>query len=129
MATIIEQVQFSPYERPKYTISELSQMVIVKRKMLNESISEMAKRLALDEDLIMEIEQSPRFFNVNSYKACSQILEIPIVQMLEKEIEEPVSISYRQKEIGCGNEETSKTIELANIIFQEMVIQHKINQN
>ncbi|EGC93288.1 putative toxin-antitoxin system, antitoxin component, Xre family [Turicibacter sp. HGF1] len=97
--------------------------------MLNESISEMAKRLALDEDLIMEIEQSPRFFNVNSYKACSQILEIPIVQMLEKEIEEPVSISYRQKEIGCGNEETSKTIELANIIFQEMVIQHKINQN
>ncbi|CUM95474.1 helix-turn-helix transcriptional regulator [Turicibacter sanguinis] len=127
MGTILDEVQFTPYERPKYTISDLSQMVIGKRKSLNESVTELAERLGIEEELLMQIEGSPSFFNVEMYKACSRILEIPIKELLKKEREEPVSISYRQKKMGCGNKETYKTIELANIVFQEMVLQRKIN--
>lgn len=126
MATIWEKVDFNPYERQSYTKYELSHMVIKKREELGLTVEELSKKFEIQLDILRAIEEAKRSFNVPMYRACSKILGMSIDEILKKDAEKVQDVSYR-KASSKTNECVNETVELANCIFHEMVMQHKFN--
>lgn len=131
MATIWENVKYNPYERQTYTKYELSAKVKELRKKLNLSVHQFAEKYDIPVNIINDIEEAKRSFNVNMYRACSKILELSIDEMLRKDKEKRDNISYRKIDNNSSeldnNVEIANTVEIANSIFHEMVMQHKYN--
>jgi ribosome-binding protein aMBF1 (putative translation factor) len=124
MSTIMDNVKFSPYERPNYTSYKLGKLVKEKRVKSGLSLNEFANKFDISVELLTEIEKAEMIFNVNMYKAASKILDISISEIAKIDKDDPESISFR-----CGeeiNKNASQTIELAHRLFHEMVCQSLI---
>ncbi|WP_102399517.1 helix-turn-helix domain-containing protein [Haloimpatiens massiliensis] len=124
MNTMLEQVNLNPYERPRYTKYEISNMVKSKRKIENLSTTEFAIKYGISEITLTQIEEARRSFNVSIYKACSKILNMPIIELLA--FDKDKEICYRKEDV-CSQQKVKSTIDLANTIFNEMVMQRKMN--
>lgn len=126
MANIWESVQFNPSERPKYTRFELAKLVRDKRVKHDLSYSDLSSQYGGDENLWESIEAASRAFNVRVYTAIGAFLGMSIKELTSKDVDIIEGISFRAKET---NEEINKTVQIANLIFDEMVMQEKISVN
>jgi transcriptional regulator with XRE-family HTH domain len=124
MANIWNYVEFKPSERPKYTRYELAKMVKELRESLGLLPDEMAENYGITSALLNKIEGATRLFNVAMYKAVSSILEIPVEALLEKETDDLTTVSFRADEQSSKVEET---VRLANMLFDEIIMQEKIS--
>jgi transcriptional regulator with XRE-family HTH domain len=124
MANIWNFVQFKPSERPKYTRYELAKMVSDKRNNLGLKIEEFSREIGIETNLLRDIENASRSFNAVIYQAISKILEMSPEELLVKDCDNTQSISFRSKEM---NKEIETTVKLANLLFDEIVMQEKIS--
>lgn len=123
MATILESVNFSCHERPKYSSYQLSRMVEEKRHKLGMSISDIAKHYNIDSKVIELIESKSIIFNTKMYKACSTILEKGLDELLSNVKDDESAISFRTT---GNNENLEKTLEVTDKLFHEMIYQRMI---
>lgn len=124
METIFEKISMSDSKRPVYTSYELSQLVKTKRlkEQLNEE--EFALKHRVDTHLLQQVEEANRIFSPSLYRVCSKILDITIddiVAYVEDDIDDA---SYR---ISGKAEGIQNTVELANKLFNEIIMQKKIS--
>lgn len=124
MATIWNYVDFSPYQRPAFTKYELSKKIKEKRVASGLSIEEFSKKYDIPVSLLVSIEEAKRCFNVPMYEACSKILEMDLDELLKTDQEDLCCTNFRSREV---NDSTWETVRIANILFNEMVMQHKIS--
>lgn len=124
MLTIWDKVATTPSERPKYTRYELGEMVREKRIKLNLSIVEVAENFQVEESLWESIENASRSFNVRIYKLIQDFLEMPKEELLAKDVDDFSLLSFRKNKEN--HDEIQEAFEIANKIFDEMVIQKKI---
>jgi transcriptional regulator with XRE-family HTH domain len=123
MAPIWNFVEFKPSERPKYTRYELAKMVKEKRESLGLLPDQMAEAHGITVTLLNKIEGASRLFNATMYNAVSSILKIPVESLLEKETDDLDAISFRASE---QNPELEETVRIANMLFDEIIMQEKI---
>lgn len=122
MATILDAINFSPYERARYTRYELSSLVKRKRADMNMNIVDFASFYDISVKYLKEIEICHRLFNVEMYEICMKVLDMSFEEILAEDKDEDVVTEF-------PNEEIKQAYELANVIFQEMVMQEKISVN
>jgi len=123
MATILDSIVFDPCQRPAYTKYELSKKVAEKRSASELSIEEFSKRYDVSSSVVSSIEKGKQSFDVSMYKACSVILELDIDELLRTDKEDIGCVRFRAEEVS---NDTLDTVRLANVIFNEMVMQRKI---
>lgn len=123
MGTILDNVKNDSCKRPAYTKFELSQMVIEKRNKLKLSLEDFAKFHDISPLILQSIEEGKRSFNTKMYKASGKILDLTIDELSRFDKEELMCVSFRAENI---NKEMYDTINIANKLFDEMVMQHKI---
>ncbi|MCK6075376.1 XRE family transcriptional regulator [Paenibacillus silvae] len=126
MANIWDSIQFNPSERPKYTRFELAKLVRDKRTSLGLTHSELSSQFGGNENLWESIEAASRAFNVRIYTAIGAFLGMSTKELTSKDVDNIEAISFRANET---NEEINKAIQIANLIFDEMVMQEKISVN
>lgn len=116
--TIWDNINFSAYKRPKYTKYEISNLVKTKRKEEDLNTKDFVQKYEIEECMLLDIEKCTRSFNVRIYRACSKILGLTVAGLVSYDSEEP---------IHCENKDVQETVNVANEIFNEIIMQHKIN--
>ncbi|MCU9612742.1 XRE family transcriptional regulator [Caldibacillus lycopersici] len=124
MSTFLDVHYRNPNERPKYTRFELAKLVRDKRNELGLSVVQLADKYSVTESFWESIELASRVFNPKIYKIIGDFLEISKEELLSKEIDDVSLISYRTN--TEEDEKIGEAVKLANIIFNEIVIQEKI---
>ncbi|TMN22607.1 XRE family transcriptional regulator [Lentibacillus cibarius] len=124
MQTILDKVYSNPSERPKYTRFELAKLVQERREELNMSIEMVASKYEVTESLWKSIEDASRVFNTKIYKLIGDFLNMGKNEMLAVEKDDITSLSFRTDDEE--HPDIQETVQLANIIFDEMVMQEKI---
>lgn len=125
MSTILEAIQTSNNVRPKYTRYELGKLVRLEREMKGLTISEISKSFSVEPSFWESIESGSRVFNVKIYTIIESFLNKPMAELLEKEYDNLELISFRAQD--NKSREIIDAIEIANMIFHEVVIQEKIS--
>ncbi|WP_404467052.1 XRE family transcriptional regulator [Planococcus rifietoensis] len=125
MSTILEGVQVNAYQRPKYNRYELARLVSNKRVKSDLSIHEIASQFNVEPALWESIENGSRTYDQEIYRIVAQFLNTSVASLLEKEQDDISSLSYRT--IDEDSTEVANVVELANKIFQELVMQEKIS--
>ncbi|BDG81245.1 hypothetical protein BSF_29740 [Bacillus subtilis] len=123
MGTIFDKIKDNPYERPKYTRYELAKMVKDYRVEKGLSVESVAKRFDVESTFWSSIEEASRVFNSKIYNVISEFLGVDRRELLQKDKDNLSAISYRSKLKSNGIDES---VHLANIIFNEIVMQEKI---
>lgn len=124
MATIWDNVVFDPCQRPAYTKYELSKMVAEKRFSLGLNIEDFSILFGIPSQIVASIEEAKRSFNVPMYKVCSAILGMDMNEILRTDQEDIGCVEFRTNEVS---KDALNTVHLANVIFNEMVMQQKIS--
>lgn len=124
MATIWDYIDFDPCQRPAFTKYELSKKIKEKRAASGLSVEEFSKQYGIPVSLLVSIEEAKRSFNVPMYEACARILGMELDELLKTDQEDLGCVKFRS---GKMHKATWKTVEMANILFNEMVMQHKIS--
>jgi len=124
MATIWDYVDFNSCQRPAFTKYELSKKVKEKRSASGLSIEEFSKKYSIPVSLLVSIEEAKRSFNIPMYETCSKILEMDLNELLKTVQEDLSCINFK---LGKVHEATWRTVEMANVLFNEMIMQHKIS--
>ena len=109
------------YKCPAYTSYELSEMVKRKRKEMRMSETDFANRFNADVKSVQQIEDGTMVFTKKLYDACSNILEIPVCELIDVENDEP-GIMILNKD-----NDSLKTFELANMLMYEIILQCKLS--
>lgn len=123
MGTIFEKIKDNPYERPKYTRYELAKMVKDYRVEKDLSVESVAKRFNVESKFWSSIEEASRVFNSKIYNVISEFLGVDRRELLQKDKDNLSNISYRSK---LKSNDINESVHLANIIFNEIVMQEKI---
>ncbi|GMB00096.1 hypothetical protein [Pelosinus sp. IPA-1] len=123
MGTMLDNVTLKYCQRPAYTSYELSKRVMEKKNELGLDIEEFSGKFNIQPKVVQWILESKRSFNHLMYKACSVILGISIEELLRIDSENMECVSFRALDIS---EKTIAAVELANQIFDEIIMQHKI---
>lgn len=126
MADIYEFVKKSNNSRPLYTSYELSKKV--KDKRISEGIdaSGFASKYDIPLDILLKIEEGTCSFSPKIYKACGQILGLATDELLSEINDDVAAANFRSD----GNDANVQgTFELANMLFNEIIIQRKIGIN
>lgn len=126
MADIYEFVKKSDNRRPVYTSYELSKMVREKRKDENLTISEFAIKYGTDDKMVEEIELGSCSFSPKVYRVCGSILNLSSEELLAEVIDDEATANFRTSDRGEGVESTFK---MANMLFNEIIMQKKIGTN
>jgi transcriptional regulator with XRE-family HTH domain len=126
MATIYETIKYNDCQRPKYTPYELSSLVKNKRQQENLDQFNFAKRYDIEIQSLIEIEEIKQSFSPNLYIACCKILNMSIVDIIEIEKDDLSCVSFRA---STKSDNMQKTVDLANFLFNEIIMQKRINAN
>ena len=126
MADIYEFVKKSNYSRPLYTSYELSKKVRDKRISEGIDASEFASKYDVPLDIFLKIEEGSCSFYPKIYKVCGQILGLTTDELLS-EINDDVTAANFRSDGNDGN--VQGTFDLANMLFNEIIIQRKIGIN
>lgn len=124
MATIWDYVEIDPCQRPAFTKYELSKKIKEKRVASGLSVEEFSQQYGISAYLLVSIEEAKRSFNVPMYEACARILGMELDELLKTDQEDLGCVRFRS---GKVHEVTWNTVEMANVLFNEMVMQHKIS--
>ena len=117
-------VEIDPCQRPAFTKYELSKKIKEKRVASGLSVEEFSQQYGISAYLLVSIEEAKRSFNVPMYEACARILGMELDELLKTDQEDLGCVRFRS---GKVHEVTWKTVEMANVLFNEMVMQHKIS--
>ena len=126
MASIYEFVEKSYNRRPVYTSYELSKKVRDKREKSGLNISDFSAEYGIDSELLVAIENANRSFSPKMYKACGKILDLTTDELLEEIVDDEKSASYRATD---NRKYVQGTFEMANRLFNEIIMQKKIGIN
>ena len=123
MADIFEFVKKSDNRRPVYTSYELSKMGRDKRQELGIDALEFSAEHGISTNDLQRIEEGTCSFSPKLYRVCGKILGLSSEELLE-EIEDDISAANFRAD---GDAETIKeTFGIANMLFNEMIMQRKI---
>lgn len=127
MKTIWDNIEFSPNKRPAYTKYEISKMIRNKREELGLTKEELAEKYDTDPSIIEIIELAKRNFNMNIYNICAKILGKSVQELIKFDEEElELCVSLRNEGFDVDGK-AKETVDIANYLFNEIVMQHKIN--
>ena len=107
--------------RPKYTKYEISKMV--KEKLNNSSLTkeEFINQNGIEQKIFDQILQAQVSFSKEILEVCSKILDKSIFELISND--EDKGFAFRSEEIS---ENTIKTVDIANLLFNEIIMQDKI---
>ena len=126
MADIYEFVKRSDNSRPLYTSYELSKMIRDKRASERLDAAEFALKYEVSLEVFLQIEEGGCSFSPGLYKACGQILNLTSEQLLSEVNDDTAAASFRSN----GNDDNvQKTFHIANMLFNEIIMQKKIGIN
>lgn len=126
MADIYEFVKKSNNRRPVYTSYELSKMVRDKRKEEQLSVSEFALKYGVADEILEEIERGISSFSPKVYKVCGNILNLSSEQLLAEDVDDEGTTNFRASD---GGKRVEATFDVANMLFNEIIMQRKIGTN
>jgi transcriptional regulator with XRE-family HTH domain len=120
MADIYKFVKKSNNSRPLYTSYELSKNV--KDKRIGEGISEaeFASKYGITMELLQRIEEGNSSFSPKLYRVCGKILGLSTEELLS-EINDDMA--------AANDSNVQGTFDLANMLFNEIIMQKKIGIN
>lgn len=107
--------------RPKYTKYEISKLVKDKFEKSNLSKDTFCEELNITKEMLESILTAKRSFNKKVLNICAIILDKSVSELISQE--EDSAIAFRS---GETNENTKETCELANSLFNEIIMQEKI---
>lgn len=126
MADIYEFIKKSNNRRPVYTSYELSKMVRDKRKKSGLGVSEFAASHEINENILKEIEKGECSFSPKIYRICGDILNLSSDELLAEFVDDEEVVNYRASDNEVGVQDT---FEMANMLFNEIIMQKKIGVN
>lgn len=109
---------------PEYTSYEISYLLNEKLSKFHD-IDELCKHYDVDKEVLQVILRGPKLLSLEMYKVASKILEKPIEELTEIKMSN-MKTSFRKSE-KCLIEDIKEDLDLANMMFNEMVINAKIN--
>ncbi|MGD6803950.1 helix-turn-helix domain-containing protein [Rossellomorea aquimaris] len=127
MSTIWDFIHSNPSERPKYTRYELAKLVKQKRVKDGLSIDEASSKYNVEESFWSGIENATRVFNVKVYNIIGSFLNMTKEELLSKETDDLTFVSYRTNDESLA--EIKEAVDIANVIFNEMVMQEKMGSS
>lgn len=122
MSTVLEREKVQSNQRPSYTRYELAKLIKDKRIKECKTKEQFARQYDISTDLLEDIENARRAFNVPMYKACSLILDKPVDQLTAVTVDENEH-DYRANKLS---EQVQDTVNIANMIFSEIALQCKL---
>lgn len=126
MADIYEFVKKSNNCRPSYTSYELSRNVREKRSSEGMGEAEFASKYGVAIEVLHRIEEGSSSFSPKLYKACGKILGLSTEELLSEINDDMTAANFRSN----GNDSNVQgTFELANMLFNEIIMQKKIGIN
>lgn len=123
MATIFDFLSDYNCQCPVYTCYELGNAMKRKRENENMTVEEFAQDYDVDIEILKKIENVRGTFTPKMYQICSRILGISINDILAVENENVELASYRAE---SDSEAVNQTVEFANQLFHEIIMQRKI---
>ncbi|MEC0471155.1 transcriptional regulator [Bacillus altitudinis] len=123
MGAIFNKLNNNPNERPKYTRYELAKLVKDKRLEKELSIEEVAAQFCVDPTLWESIESASRVFNSKIYTIISNFINVERKDLLKRDEDDLSTISYRSNLV---DNDIHESVQLANAIFHEIVMQEKL---
>lgn len=108
--------------RPKYTKYEISKLINEKFNNSNLTKSEFCIKFDIDVRTLNDILEAKRSFNKILLKKSSIILGIDMKELLSDDIDSLPA--FRSEEI---KDETIETFNIANLLFNEIIMQNKIS--
>lgn len=126
MADIYQFVKKSNNCRPSYTSYELSRNVREKRSREEIGEAEFASKYGVTIEVLQKIEEGSSSFSPKLYKACGKILGLSTEELLAEINDDMTAANFRAN----GNDRNvQETFELANMLFNEIIMQKKIGIN
>jgi DNA-binding XRE family transcriptional regulator len=126
MATIYETIKYNDCQRPRYTPNELSSLVKNKRQQENLDQFNFAKKYDIEIQSLIEIEEIKQSFSPNLYIVCCKILNMSIEDITGIENDDLSCASFRA---SAKSDKLQKTVDLANFLFNEIIMQKRITAN
>lgn len=117
----LEMFDMNSNTRPKYTKYEISKLVKDKFKQSNLSKDEFCKEFNITKEMLESILTAKISFSKKILNICAIILDKSVSELISQEEDSP--IAFRSGEI---NEDTKETCEIANYLFNEIIMQDKI---
>ena len=126
MADIYKFVKKSNNSRPLYTSYELSKNV--KDKRIGEGISEaeFASKCGITMELLQRIEEGNSSFSPKLYRVCGKILGLSTEELLSEINDDMAAANFRS---DANDSNVQGTFDLANMLFNEIIMQKKIGIN
>lgn len=126
MADIYRFVKKSNNSRPLYTSYELSKMVKDKRSSEGIGEAEFASEYGIPVELLQRLEKGDSSFSPRLYKACGRILGLSAEELLAEINDDMDAANFRS---NANDSNVQGTFDLANMLFNEIIMQKKIGIN
>lgn len=104
----------------KYTKYELSKLVKDKFKQSNLSKDEFCKEFNITKEMLESILVAKISFSKKILNICAIILDKSVSELISQEQDSYVTVKFKTEE------KTKTTFELANLLFDEIIMQDKI---
>lgn len=126
MADIYKFIKKSSNSRPLYTSYELSKLV--KDMRIREDIdeAEFASRHGISIELLQRIEEGNSTFSPKLYRVCGKILGLSTEELLSEITDDVDAANFR---LNVNDDNVQETFNLANMLFNEIIMQEKIGIN
>ena len=126
MADIYKFVKKSNNSRPLYTSYELSKNV--KDKRIREGIgeAEFAAKYGITIELLQRIEKGNSSFSPKLYKVCGKIFVFSTGELQSEINDDMAAANFRS---NANDSNVQGTFDLANMLFNEIIMQKKIGIN
>lgn len=108
---------------PKFTVNNIVQMI--NEKLKNSNKEEYCKNNNIDYDMLNDILLEPNFMSYNMYVIASKILNKTIDELTELK-ESKKTVNFRKLK-NCNIEEITTDLDFAKLLFDEIIINAKLN--
>jgi transcriptional regulator with XRE-family HTH domain len=121
---LAESIRYSSSERPRYTRYEMGEELYQKRINLGKSIEQVSKEYSISVEKLNFMEEGKIALSFKDYKFLSEFTSIPFEELMSSQIDSAM-LSFRTKDEKDSS--ILEAIELADNIFNDFVMQAKIN--
>lgn len=112
------------YEIPRYTTYEISNLLRLKLNQIT-NVEEYCRTNLINKDLLAVMLEETKIFSVEMYEIAGQILNMTLDDLTAVE-DSSVQTKFRKKS-KCSSIDIKEEIELADLLFNEIVINAKLN--
>jgi hypothetical protein len=108
---------------PKYTSYEI--VCLINKELSKSNIDEICKKNNIDKETLEVILKGPKILSLEMYKIVSKILKKSIKELTKIDTID-VKTSFRKSK-KCSIDDIKKDLDLANMLFNEIIINAKLN--